>query len=65
MRYLLAIILPPLAVLFCGKPIQFLLNILLTLCFWIPGVVHAILVVHDHHEDKRANRLMKAIQTRG
>jgi uncharacterized membrane protein YqaE (UPF0057 family) len=65
MRYLLAIILPPLAVLFCGKPIQFLLNILLTLCFWVPGVVHAILVVHDHHEDKRANRLMKAIQTRG
>lgn len=65
MRYLLAIILPPLAVLFCGKPIQFLLNILLTMCFWIPGVVHAILVVHDHHEDKRANRLMKAIQTRG
>ena len=65
MRYLLAIILPPLAVLLCGKPIQFLLNILLTLCFWVPGVVHAILVVHDHLEDKRANRLMKAIQTRG
>ena len=65
MRYLLAILLPPLAVLLCGKPIQFVLNIVLTLFFWVPGVVHAILVVHDHLEDKRANRLMKAIQHKG
>jgi uncharacterized membrane protein YqaE (UPF0057 family) len=62
MRYLLAIVLPPLAVLLCGKPIQFLLNILLTLCFWVPGVVHAILVVHDHLEDKRTDRLLRAIR---
>jgi uncharacterized membrane protein YqaE (UPF0057 family) len=30
MRYLLEILLPPLAVLLCGKPFQFVLNILLT-----------------------------------
>jgi uncharacterized membrane protein YqaE (UPF0057 family) len=64
MRYLLAIVLPPLAVLLCGKPIQFLLNILLTLFFWVPGVVHAILVVHDHLADKRSDRLLRAIRDR-
>lgn len=31
MRYFLAIILPPVAVLLCGKPVQFVLNIFLTL----------------------------------
>jgi len=59
-RYFFAIVLPPLAVLLCGKPIQFLLNILLTLLGWIPGVVHAILVVHEHLADKRAQRIIKA-----
>lgn len=62
MRYLLAIILPPVAVLLCGKPLQFVLNIILTLCFWIPGVIHAILVVNNHLADKRAARLEKAIR---
>ena len=60
MRYFLAIILPPLAVLLCGKPIQFILNILLTLLFWIPGVIHAILVVNGHLADKRTDRIVKA-----
>jgi uncharacterized membrane protein YqaE (UPF0057 family) len=64
MRYFLAIILPPLAVLLCGKPIQFLLNIILTLMFWIPGVIHAILVVNSHLADKRTDRIIKAIEKR-
>ena len=62
MRYFLAIILPPLAVLLCGKPFQFLLNLLLTLLGWIPGVVHAILVVHAHLEDKRTERLIREMK---
>jgi uncharacterized membrane protein YqaE (UPF0057 family) len=62
MRYFLAILLPPLAVLLCGKPFQFLLNILLTLLGWIPGVVHAILVVHEHLSDKRAEKMIKQMQ---
>ncbi len=62
MRYLLAIILPPLAVLLCGKPVQFILNFLLTLCFWIPGVVHALFVVNSHLADKRTERIEKAIR---
>ena len=62
MRYLIAIILPPLAVLLCGKPVQFFINILLTLLFWVPGVIHAILVVHTHLADKRTGRIVKAIK---
>ena len=62
MRYFLAILLPPLAVLFCGKPVQFLLNILLTLLGWIPGVIHALLVVNTHLADKRADKIVKAIR---
>ena len=62
MRYFLAILLPPLAVLLCGKPVQFILNILLTVLGWIPGVVHAILVVHTHLADKRTDKIVKAMK---
>jgi uncharacterized membrane protein YqaE (UPF0057 family) len=62
MRYLLAIVLPPLAVLLCGKPIQAILNCFLTLLFWIPGVVHALFVVNNHLADKRTERLIRAIR---
>jgi len=61
MKFLLAIILPPLAVLLCGKPIQFLLNILLTLFFWIPGSIHAVLIVQEHNANKRHEKLMRAV----
>ncbi len=42
-RILLAIFLPPIAVLLSnGIGLQFLLNILLTLFGWLPGTVHAL-----------------------
>ncbi|MGV7030019.1 MULTISPECIES: YqaE/Pmp3 family membrane protein [Methylobacterium] len=42
-RILLAIFLPPIAVLLTtGLGLQFLLNILLTLIGWLPGTVHAL-----------------------
>ena len=59
--YLLAILLPPLAVLLCGKPIQAILNFLLTICFWIPGVIHAPFVVSSHKADRRNRELIKAL----
>jgi uncharacterized membrane protein YqaE (UPF0057 family) len=62
MRYILAILLPPLAVLSCGKPFQAILNLILCLFLWIPGVVHALLVVHEHHEDRRAGRVLSAVR---
>lgn len=62
MLYLLAILLPPLAVLMAGKPFQAILNILLTLAFWVPGVIHAMFVVHNHYADKRTDRLVKEMR---
>ncbi|TSB47895.1 YqaE/Pmp3 family membrane protein [Alkalicoccobacillus porphyridii] len=56
MLYLLAILLPPVAVLLVGKPFQALLNFILTLFFWVPGAIHACLVVADKKADDRARR---------
>lgn len=61
MLYLLAVVLPPVAVLLVGKPFQALLNLLLTICFWFPGAIHAILVVKDKKDDKRMKKQAKLI----
>jgi len=57
--YLLAVLVPPLAVLICGKPVQALLNLLLCLLLYIPGIIHAVMVVNEHKADKRAERLLE------
>lgn len=57
MMYLLAILLPPVAVLLSGKPVQAVLNFILCIFFWIPGVIHAILVVNEKKADKRAAKM--------
>jgi uncharacterized membrane protein YqaE (UPF0057 family) len=61
MMYLLAIFLPPVAVLLAGKPFQAIINFFLTLLFWIPGAIHAILVVNEKKADKRSERQAKMI----
>ena len=62
MHYLLAIILPPVAVLTAGfRPFSFILSIVLTLCLWIPGIIHAILVVSERKADKRMDKQTKAL----
>jgi len=61
MLYLLAVVLPPVAVLLVGKPIQALLNLILTLFFWLPGAIHAILVVNDKKADQRMKKQAKLI----
>ncbi len=64
MRYVLAILLPPLAMFFCGKVIQaiFCLILMLTLIGWPVASIWALLVVHDHNEKKRNEELMRAIE---
>ncbi|MGE9267963.1 MAG: YqaE/Pmp3 family membrane protein [Verrucomicrobiales bacterium] len=43
---IIAVLLPPLAVgLKAGFGGSFLLNLVLTLIFWLPGLIHALLVV--------------------
>lgn len=61
MRYLLALLLPPLAVLACGKPIQAVLNAGLTLCLYFPGAIHALFVVSSHKADLRSQEMAHTI----
>jgi uncharacterized membrane protein YqaE (UPF0057 family) len=60
--YLVAILLPPVAVLLCGKPFQAVLNVFLTLMIYFPGLIHALLVVHNYYQDKRTGRIIEAIK---
>jgi uncharacterized membrane protein YqaE (UPF0057 family) len=53
LRYFFCVILPPVAVLLTGRLGSFLLSLLLTLLGWIPGVIHACLVVNDYHQEQR------------
>ena len=63
MMYLLAIVLPPVAVLLCGKPGQAILNLVLCLLFYVPGMIHAIVVVANEKAEKRTDRIVEAIQS--
>ncbi|HEY8931309.1 MAG TPA: YqaE/Pmp3 family membrane protein [Mucilaginibacter sp.] len=62
MRYFLCFLFPPIAILSTGRMGSFLLNCLLTLFLWVPGIIHAILVVNDYYEDKRNRRLIRAVR---
>ena len=64
MLYLVAVIVPPLAVLLAGKPFQALLNIPLTVLAYFPGLIHALFVVHNHYEDRRTARVIEAMRRR-
>ena len=57
MLYLMAVLLPPVAVLLCGKPFQAILNLLLTACFWVPGLIHACFVVNGYYHRQRLEEL--------
>jgi uncharacterized membrane protein YqaE (UPF0057 family) len=61
MRYLLAVFVPPAAVLLCRKPGQAAVNVLLTACFWLPGAAHALLVARAAAQSERADRLATAV----
>lgn len=63
MLYILALLLPPVAVLLAGKPFQAVVNLILTLLFYVPGAVHACLVVHERYNDQRAKRIISAMRT--
>ena len=48
MLYVLAVLMPPVAVALAGSPQQAALNALLTTLMWLPGVIHALIVVGAH-----------------
>lgn len=62
MLYILAFFLPPVAVLAAGKPGQATLNLILSLCFFIPGVIHALLVINDAKHTKQVKKQARKIQ---
>lgn len=49
----LTVFCPPLAVGLSHEPDQVVLNIVLTLCLWLPGVVHALWIVSRHLPQER------------
>lgn len=61
---LIAIFLPPLAVLLCGKPVRAMITLLLqiTVIGWIPAAIYAWSVVNATAADKRTDRVVKAIR---
>lgn len=61
MLMLCAILCPPLAVLLCGKWVQgLILNPLFTLCFWVPGMIHALVVVNNYQKARSEHALLMA-----
>jgi uncharacterized membrane protein YqaE (UPF0057 family) len=65
MLYIVAILLPPLAVLLTGRPFMALLNLLLTLLLYVPGLIHALVIVSNHYADKRADRIVRKMREKG
>ena len=60
MLYILAIFLPPLAVVLAGRPGAALLNLLLTILMWVPGVVHAFIVIAEEKHEKRLAQILRS-----
>jgi uncharacterized membrane protein YqaE (UPF0057 family) len=58
MRYFWAFVFPPIAVAMCGKPFQFLLNILLTAALYFPGMLHSICVVGKWERQRHREELI-------
>jgi len=61
MRYLLAVLLPPVAVYQCRQGRQVPFSLLLTACLWVPGAVHALLVVRAAAARERTDRLADVV----
>lgn len=57
MKYLLAVVLPPVVALRYGRPRQLLVNVLLTLLGWLPGVLHACLLIANSRDDAWSREL--------
>jgi uncharacterized membrane protein YqaE (UPF0057 family) len=68
--YLLAILLPPVAVLFCFKPFQMILNVILCVIGVVTGgvgyvlaIIHALMVVGGRKSELRHRDLVRAISS--
>ena len=58
-----AFLCPPIAVLMCGKWFQGLfISPRLTVCFWIPGIIHAGVVVHRWQKAQSEHELLRGAE---
>ncbi len=64
MHYFLCFLFPPIAVLTTGRVGSFILSVILTLLFWVPGIIYAILVVNDYYEAKRHRQIIRVMRRR-
>ncbi|WP_404400659.1 YqaE/Pmp3 family membrane protein [Idiomarina seosinensis] len=76
MLYIIAILFPPLAILFTGKIFQFIFNLILAALgiflaivtlgafglIYLLAIIHAVVVVHSYRQEKRDERLVKAVR---
>ena len=64
MSYLIAVLLPPLAMALNGKPLEALICLVLqvTVIGWIPATIWAMLVVSGAQADRRTNRVVKEMR---
>ncbi|HAS14628.1 MULTISPECIES: hypothetical protein [Idiomarina] len=74
MLYILAILFPPIAILFTGKIFQAIFNAIIAIIgvvlfivsfgalgvIYLVAIIHAIIAVHDYRQTKRDERLIKA-----
>lgn len=59
LRLFFCVVFPPLAVLLTGRMGSFVLSLVLTLFFWLPGALHAFVVVLDYNADMRTKALSR------
>ena len=57
----LATVFPPLAMILINRPGQFVLNVLLCVFgFWIAGIIHGVIIVNGHNNQKRQAEMLAA-----
>lgn len=64
MLVLLAVLCPPLAVLLTAPPSQVAKNIVLTMLFYVPGVLHARSTVERYRTHRQYDSLMRVLESR-
>lgn len=64
MRLMLCFIIPPLAILLCGRPFLAFFSIFFTLAGVVPGIIVALYVLIEHGSNKRHRKSERAMDRR-
>lgn len=61
MSLLISLLCPPMAVAMTGQAWQVGLNMLLTICFYVPGLIHALFITRHHQLERRHALVLASI----